>query len=289
MAKKYIFGIKHAIIYDRITFIPKGIFEVIGGANFTREIEKLLLEGGHNNSPYAVEAGTPSNEISMTLREYPNFAFEEFDNAIISGNETEGATGFVDSIANKKGTSVFDATTGIASIAAKTGSEDKIPFGRLIFVAVTTTTIDVYLDGDKVDGQIPILSDLPKIASGITIPGTGGTVDIANYGITITGGSGSIALVVDDTAYAKTRPENTKVDIIKVKEDSAVEYFGLVLTLPKNSEKEQIIIRFPKIAVSGMSFNATSREFSEYEQVMTPLYDSDEDLLYEMQRIKTVA
>ena len=68
-----------------------------------------------------------------------------------------------------------------------------------------------------------------------------------------------------------------------------IAYYGLVLTLPKNSEKEQSIIRFPKVAIAGMSFNATSREFSEYEQGMTPLYDSDEEALYEKQRIKTVA
>lgn len=289
MAKKYIFGIKHAIIYDRDTFVPKGVFEVLGGAAFTREIEKLLLEGGHSNSPYGVEPGAPSNEITMTIREYPNFSFECLDNATVTESTSEASTGFVDTIANKVGTSVVNATTGIASIAATASEEDEIPFGRLIFVATGADTVDVYLDGDSTSGPLPIVSDLPKIASNITVLGTGGTVALTDYGITITGGSGAIALTTDDTAYAATRPANTKVDTIQIKDESAVEYVGLVLTLPKTSENEQIIVRYPKVAVSGMSFNATSREFSEFEQSMTPIYDPDEELLYEIQRIKTTS
>ena len=286
MSKKYLFGVKYLVLYDLTTFIPKGIFEVIGGVEVGREIEQLFLTGGHKDSPYAVEAGEPSNSLTATIKEYPDFAFSAFENAELTQITSE-TLGFVDTIANKKGTSVVSATVGIASVAIKTGEGDDIPSGFIVIKAKTADTVTVYHCGDLASGRVPIVDELPVLADDVTIPGTGGTVDLTGYGITITGGSGVIAMTVGDTAYFDCRPANTATTKIKVGKDSGVAYYGVLLVYPRNSAKEQAIVRFPNVAVVGMGFAANTREFSEFEQPMTPLIDDTEEILYEIVRTKT--
>lgn len=286
MSKKYLFGVKYLIPYDKTTMKPKGIFEVISGVEVGREIEQLLLTGGHKDGPYAVEAGEAQNSLTATLKEYPNFAFDLFENAEITESTAE-TTGFVGTPANKVGTSVIKATTGIASIAVTATKGADVPNGFLVIEAVSASTVDIYLAGDVSAGRIPVVSELPKIASAVTIPGTGATVALADYGLTITGGSGSIAMTIGDIASVDVRTANTIKTSIKVGEDSAVSYFGLLLVYPKNSQKEQTIVRFPNVAAIGMPFNGNTREFSEFEQAMTPMLDETENILYEIIRIQT--
>lgn len=283
--KKYLYGLKYAIPFNMTSMKPLGIFEVIGGVEISREIEQLLLEGGHKDGPFAVEAGQPSNGLTATLKEYPNFAYELFENAEIE-TVTSETLGFVGAPANSVGTSIFKADTGIAGISIITGEGAKIPAGQLVFEYVSATSVKIYLNGDVASGRVPILSELPVIAEEVTVPGTDGTVDLAAYGLTITGGSGAIAFTDGDVGYVDVRPANTERTTIKVGQNASVNYFGLLLVYPRNSEGEQVIVRFPKVAAIGMSFNGNSREFSEFEQAMTPLKSETEDILYEIIRTK---
>lgn len=284
MKKQYLFGIKYLIPYDRTTLKPKGIFEVIGGVEVGREIEQLFLNGGHKSSPFAVEGGEENNTMTATLREYPNFAFNIFENADITSVTTE-ASGYVGTPGNKVGSSIIDPTTGIASIAATATKESSIPSGWLLIQGTSDPTkVDIYLAGDVASGRVPIVDELPKIASDVVVAGTGGTVELADYGLTITGGSGTVAFTEGDLAYVDVRPANTKRTTIQVGANTGVNYVGMLLVYPRNSEKDQTIVRFPKVAVIGMPFNGNSREFSEFEQAMTPLYDDDAGVLYEIIR-----
>lgn len=286
MSKSYRFGVKHLIAYDRETLMPKGIFEVIGGVDFTREIEQLPLEGGHLNSPYAVESGAPKNSLVAKLKEYPNFLFSMFDNAEVSDNAAE-TSGYISAILDKVGTSVVDATTGIASVAKISGSEAKLPLGKVIVKAASATTVNVYLIGDVSDGVLPVVDELPVLAEGLTIPGSGATVDLADYGIRFTGGSGTVSMTTDDIATFDCRPINDGYTEIEVQDDTTINYFGLLLVYPKNSSGEQVIVDFPKVSSLGFGFSANMREFAEFEQTMTPLYDSDYGYLYKKTKILT--
>lgn len=281
--KKYLYGVKYLIPYDKTTMKPKGIFEVIGGVEFSREVEQLMLTGGHKNGPFAVEAGEPSNGLTATLKEYPNFAFELLENAEITESAAE-TTGYISAITNSKGTSVVSATAGIASVAITSGKGAELPSGMVVVEATAAGKVDVYLAGDVAEGRVPIVSELPKIATDVTIAGTGATVDLTGYGITITSGSGAAAMTAGDIAFFSTRPANVSRTTIKVGKDTGVNYFGLLLVYPRNSQKEQTIIRFPNVAAVGMGLNANTREFSEFEQAMIPLQDETEDILYEIIR-----
>lgn len=284
MAKKYLFGVKYLIPFDVVTMKPKGIFEVIGGVEVAREIEKMLLEGGHIDGPYAVESGAVSNTMTATIKEYPDFAFEIFENAIIDNVTTESA-GHIGTIINTKGTSVL-SVGGIATATAIASEEATIPSGFIVVEATGVDTAKIYLAGDVASGRVPILSELPVLAEEITLTAAG-TVDLAGYGLTITAAAGPLAMVTGDIAYFDVRPSNTDRTSIKVGADSGINYVGLMLVYPKNSEKEQTIIRFPKVAVAGMPFSGNSREFSEFEQEMTPLLSDTESILYEVIRTKT--
>lgn len=287
MATKYLYGIKYAIPYDLDTMEPKGIFEVIGSVEVSREIEQMLLTGGHKDGPYAVEAGEPTNGLTATLKEYPNFSYSLFENADITTNAAANA-GTIGTFANTKGVSVFDAATGIASVSITVGKENELPSGNIVIKAVGADSADIYLLGDVIKGRVPIIDELPKLASGVTIIGTAGTVELAGYGLTLNGGSGAVALVEGDIAFVEVQPPSEYITKIQVGKSAGVNYFGLLLVYPRNSEKEQAIVRFPKVAAVGMSFNGNTREFSEFEQAMTPLLSDTEDILYELVRTKSV-
>jgi hypothetical protein len=285
---KHFFGVKALIFYNRTTSKPVGIFRVISNVEFTREIEKLPLTGGHRNGPWAVEAGEPNHTLTATLMEFPDFAFTELDSAVRTITTGESATGKVGTITNKVGTSVAKATTGIASVALIAGAAAKLPFGKVVVVAASATTVNVYIVGDLANGQIPAVDELTLIASAITVPGTGGTVDLVDYGIKITGGSGTTAFTIDDSAVFDARPANSKTTEIAMQDLSDIETLGCVLVFPKNSNKQQVIVDFPKVAVAGTSFAANTREYAEFEMTATPLYDEDAGYLFKKTEILSV-
>lgn len=276
---EYFFGVKAAIFYDRKDFKPVGVFRVISSFEFAREIEKLPLTGGHRNGPWAVEAGEPTNSLTATLMEFPNFAFTQLDNANQTDTLGEDTSGFVGTIANKSGVSVADATTGIASVSIIASSEDKVPLGKIVVAATSVATeVDVYLLGDVASGSIPVVNELTLLAAGVTVPGTGGTIDIPDYGITLTGGSGTVAFVDGDTAYFEARPANTKTTEIVMGDKSDLKNLGLVLVYPRNSNGQHRIVDFPKVAVGGTSFAGNTREYAEFEFTGMPLLDENDEL-----------
>ncbi len=278
---QYFFGVKGLIFYNRTTFKPVGIFRVISTVEFAREIEQLPLTGGHRNGPWATEAGEPTNTLTATLKEFPNFGFTELDNATQVDTLGEDTSGFTGPITNKVGTSIFDATTGIASVSVTSGGEAKVPLGKIVIVATSVANeVDIYLLGDTASGPIPVVNELTLLASGVVVPGTGSTIDISDYGITLTGGSGAIALVEDDTAYFEARPANSKTTQVIMGDDSDLQNLGCVLVYPKNSAKQQRIVDFPKVSVGGMPFAANTREYAEFEFTGTPLIDDDNTTLY---------
>jgi hypothetical protein len=282
---KYNFGVKALIFYNRTTFKPVGIFRVISNVEFAREIEKLPLTGGHHNGPWAVEAGEPTNTLTATLMEFPDFAFTELDNATRTVTSSEDTTGYIGTIINKEGTSVFNATTGVATATLISGSGALLPFGKVVLVATAAKVVDIYLLGDVASGPIPVTDELTKIASSVSIADSGATIDVAAYGIRLTSGSGTIAMTTGDTAVFDTRPANSKTTEIVMPDSSDIKTLGCILVYPKNSSKQQKIIDFPKVAVAGTPFAANTREYAEFEMTATPLYDEDATYLFKKTEI----
>ena len=112
----------------------------------------------------------------------------------------------------------------------------------------------------------------------MVVPGTGGTIDIPDYGITLTGGSGTVAFVDGDTAYFDARPANTKTTEIVMGDKSDLKNLGLVLVYPRNSNGQHRIVDFPKVAVGGTSFAGNTREYAEFEFTGMPLLEENDEL-----------
>ncbi len=288
--ERYTFGVKAGIFYDIDTFAPLGIFRVIRSAEYTKEVEAMPLTGGHRNGAWAIEQGEITHSLVMTIAELPNFLLTQLNQGEATDYTGEDTSGSVGTIANKDGTSVVDATTGIASVALISGSGAKLPVGKVVVKATSATQVSVYALGDVASGAIPVTDELPLLASGVTIANSGATVDLADYGLRFTSGSGTIAMTTGDTAYFETRPANSKTTKISMADsNSEVKYVGVILVYPKNAAKKQRIVEFFKVGFAGgLPLSANTREFSELEITATPLLD-DDDQVMEMTEVQCVS
>lgn len=269
------FGIKYLIPYDISSFKPFGVFRVIQELNFERTIDLIDLLGGHIAGAWDTEPGQPENVLTGTIREYPFFAFDILEGANTIETAAE-ALGNVGAIANKSGTSVVDATTGIASVAAKSSEEDNIKGIRYVFVATGADTVDIYVHGDATFANIQAV-----VVENVTVPGTGGTVDVDSLGITITGGSGAIGFVTDETATVETRPIHNGFGQTQVGQSiDVIQRFGLIAVFPKKSDGAQFFIDLPEVVAAGMPWSGISREWSEFALNAKPIVNAATDSVY---------
>lgn len=201
------FGIHNATFKDNINPDAWGGAEILGSAEADMKQEIIALDGGSSPVAWGAAPGRATGEITLTIRQYDP-QITRFLKPWVAGSEVEvpggEAGGSVTTIVNKKGVSVVDATTGIASIAVDSGSVADLSPGNYKFVATGAATGDLYVDTD-VTGQVEYQdSDLKINDTPITVPGTGGTV--VYQGIEFTGGSGTIAFVTGDVAYFSVSP-----------------------------------------------------------------------------------
>jgi hypothetical protein len=260
-----LFGFDSVIFCDITTKVPVAMLRILNSMEFGRNRGSMVpLKGGSFPGAVALESGDPENPLALEVREYPNVAFAAFENANITDNAAE-VSGNFGALTNSKGVSVFDATTGIASVAENVVNKNNIPFGRLVYVGVGADTVDIYAPA-KLVGTGNFSDKLAKVASAVIIPGTGGTVDVPDLGITITGGSGSIAFVVDDAAYQDVRGVNNGNSIIEVGNinESLTEYLMFAF-FPKMANGSFLYTEFHRVAMtSGIPIMGTYREWSTY-------------------------
>lgn len=281
----YFFGVEAAILYDPTTKVPVGIFRIISDGSFERTVDPVLLEGGNAAGPWAAEDGQPSNTLTLTVSEFQTFALKLLENADVTEIEAE-ADGFVSGMINSRGESVFNATTGLVSVAVNPAGLSLLPFGTVTLEAISATTVRVKFKGHLANGvnqyedsEATIISDLDVSA---------GTTDITELGLTITKGSGALALEVGDVAYFDVRPVNYGGEIIQVGKNPQTNVFGLMIVYPKNSNGDIITVDFPRVYAAGFNLGFTSREYSTFTINGTPLVDPCNDgLLYEIKRIRT--
>ncbi len=270
--KDIIYGIHSVCILNRDAgFLPVegGYMEILGNANFNQAIESMNLTGGSSLDPYAVENGIRTTEFSMTVRQFNKGQFEKFA-AALSSSTAASTTGTVGSILNTKGTSVFDATTGVASVAATSSDEGDLKEGTYFIKAMSATTINLYMttDIDFLEGTDVQFQDqaLKLLASDLTVPGTGGTVAAPDFGLTFTGGSGTVAMTTDDVAVFEVSREHGGINKYTIGNVGQLpEYVGLEFYSQKQADGTKWKIRLPKVKISGLPLNFNEKAFSEAE------------------------
>ena len=284
-----IYGFHQLTAYDVKTKLPLGTAKVVGAATFAFTGETIELSGGSSSYPWAVENGKISSELTITIKEYPDWLFEAFNGQKVVNAAAESG-GYAGELTAANGTDLLDASTGIASVGVKSGKEADVKTGTYVIKAVSATTVDVYAytdvefgqgtDAEYVDETLKINETPLSIVSATA-------TEIPGFGVEITGGSGTIALTEGDTATFKCRSINSGSSSVKVGQNTDnFKEVGLILTGQKQSDGKTIEIDVFKAKGIGLPFNLTEKEFSESEITMKAFRDEARNGVYQFNKVQ---
>jgi len=287
---RIVYGIHSIAPYRRSgTQLPYGILKVLGGGTISLAAEFEDLFGGSNKFQFASEPKTITSEFTSSVKSMPDFMFELFLGASITTTAASATGTVLDAIANKKGTSVQDGTTGIASVAIAIAADAK--HGVYYVEAASATTVDVYhlTDIDHLVGtDAEYQNDILKITTvAITVPGTGGTVAIPNTGLELTGGSGAIAFVTGDIAEFTIAKPHAGVSEITVGQAGVVfEEHGLVMLSAKRSNGDLFELEAFKALGAGFPIALEETIFAIPELTTKLLFDSVVNAVFKIRAVK---
>ena len=262
--KQVVFGIHEITIRDYFDGVPVAALSVIGDLSLpvTAEVESLF---GSGVWPVAGEAKTLTCEGSIELREFPE-DIAEYLAAAVGAKTAASATGTVSALANYKGTSCFNADTGIATSTAKTGEVLEMKAGMYMVKVVSATTVDVYACStvdQKKGTTLPIQDDALKITAEALTIATGAAVEIPDTGVELTGGSGTIGMTVGDTAYFEIWPPHAGVEVITLgAEASAFKRVALTLTAEKRTTGQIAYIECPNALCLGLPLGGPEKAWA---------------------------
>jgi hypothetical protein len=292
-----LFGVHSFTPYKIETGEHYGTVKVLQNSSLSLAGELIPLTAGSSRYPWAIEDGLITSELSLSFSQYEDFLIEIMLGKAPTANAAE-ANGNVSTIANKYGTSVVNATTGIASVAATTGDEADLKFGKYL-VKVTDGAADkvtVYcasdIDFSRGTAGAYVSDDL-DVAAEIVIPGTGGTVTLADYGLEFTGGSGTVSLTDGDTALFEVRPPNSKsMDVTIGGASDSFPSFGAIVVAQKRGggtgAGELFEIDLFRLKAIGLPIGFASNEWSTAEVTAQAYYDSAKNGIFSMRHVSTI-
>jgi hypothetical protein len=260
---------------------PFGILKVLAGGQINLAAEYEELFGGSQFFPWAIEPKNISPDFSATVKQMEDFMFELYLAATVT-TTAASATGTVSTVANQLGTSCVSATVGIASVTLKANQEADMKDGHLVFVVASATTVDVYYSSDlefKRGNDLSFLDDLLLVEAGITVPDSGGTVDIANTGLEITGGSGTVNMAnTGDTAECIVfSPHGGLSEILIGASGATFPEHNLVCVAGKRSQGDTFEMEIYRALGSGFPISLTEMTFAIPDLTVKLIYDSAED------------
>jgi hypothetical protein len=289
---RIIFGVHSFTAYNRTNGLPYGTSLVLGNSSFSLAGELVTLVGGSNRYPWAIEDGNITAELSLTFKQYEDWMLEVF----LGKAPTVGsgdALGAVSNFENVSGTSVSEATTGIAGVAPLSGSEDNLKFGKYVIKVETATTIKIFAytnidfargtSGDFQNDQLEITS------SDLTVPDTGGTVSLANFGLEITGGSGTVAMTPGDTARFEVLPKNEGgIDVVFGGTNDVYPEFGALMLAQQRGSQEMVELDVFRAKAIGLPIGMQEKAFSEAEVTAQAYYDAEKGGVFKKRYVKPI-
>jgi len=283
-----LFGVHSISPYSRSTKLPYGILKVVGSASLSLQSDLEQLFGGSSKFAWAAESKTVNAECSAKVKAYPGFLFSLFLGATVTDAGVD-ASGSVSTLTNANGTSLKSATTGISAIAVKAAQKANLKFGKYVLKVLTSTTVGLYLlsDIDIARGTDGVYTD-DTLAVTLTIAAitTAGTIAMDDYGLELTGGSGTIAMTVGDTATFEVKPPSSASTSIVVGASSdTMPAFGALLLSQKRATGEMFEIDAHNVVGSGLPILMEEQAFSQPELKMTCLYDSSLDRVFSIRHI----
>jgi hypothetical protein len=288
-APRNIFGIHSILFYrrsDGSAYGPPLKVLASGGVDLPADFEDLT--GGSEKFVLASEPKAITPEMKVTTKDYADYLYELFMGATVTKNAAE-LSGNVSTAVNKKGTSVV-ASTGLASvIVIPTTGAANLKFARYLVVAKSATTVNILASTD-IDFRRGSTAnyqndDLELIASDVTIT-TGANTDVANIGIRLVGGAGTIAMVAGDTAEFEVRPPNAGSSIIDIGDvGTTFPEFGAVIYAQKRGSGEMFEIECFRCIGAGLPHNFEEKVFAQAELTIKVLKDFSLDKVMRIRAI----
>jgi len=272
---RIVYGVHSFSPYSRSTGLPFGVAKVLAGSTFTIAGELVEQFGGSNKFAWAVEEGNVNADIALSVKQIEDWMFELFLGKAPTASGA-AANGTVSALVDKNGTLV-DAT-GIASVAAKAGSEGDLKFTKYVVVAVSATTVDVYAlsDVDFQRGADTVFEDdLLKITAAPLTIVTATPVTIPGYGLELTGGAGTIGMDTDDTAEFEVIPQSDKsMEVTIGASGDTFPVFGAIMVAQQRGNGEMFEIDAFRCKGSGLPLGLAEKAFGEAEIAVKAFYDS---------------
>lgn len=275
---RVIFGVHSVSPYSRTTGEFYGILRVLGGSSLSLSGELIKLNGGSNKYPWAVEDGLITAEMSLKVKEYPDFLFELFLGKAPTSVNTPDTDGTVSAVTDKFGTSIVDGTTGLASVIVipSTGAAN-LKFGKYVLKATTDDDLNIYVSSniDFARGTDEDYDDDLLLVGTVAIGDSGATTDVASLGLRFTSGSGTTTFVIGDTATFEVQPPFTKSMSVSIGANSDVfPEFGAILLAKKRGNLEMMEIDAHRCKGVGLPLGFEENAYSEAEIKVECFYDS---------------
>ncbi len=267
-----------------------GIIKVLKSGAIKPNQALVSLTGGSFAGPVAVERGASDIQIALRLAEYPSWLFE-LAGWIHTPTAAETSGNASATFVNSFGTSLKNATTGVASASITTAADLKT--GLYLLVAVTTTTVDVYALGDldfKGNGTALSYQDasLKITATPLTITATT-AVAIPGTGLSITGGSGTIGMTAGDVAILESRKINIGSDNLVLTSNPVPIEFEAHFFFQKQSDGEIQRCKAFRCVIPSMEIPMNEKQFAETDLNMMLMLDPATDSYLSIDRIRTAA
>lgn len=286
---RVLFGVHSVTAYRRADGTPYGTARVVQGSTFALEGDTIELFGGSQRFAWAIEDGDISAELSFSVSEYPNWLFELFGGKAPTQGMAE-ASGNVSTLVDKKGLTLTDAVTGIASVAViPTTGAPNLKFGKYAVKATAADAVKVYALSNVDFGrgqEADFINDDLEIASftGIT---SAQVLAITAFGLQLTAGSGTLAMTVGDTATFEVRPVNTFNREVKVGgiADSFPE-FGALIYAQKSGTGAIFEIEAYRMKSIGLTLGAERKAFSQNDYTAKASYDSVENAVCRVREVE---
>lgn len=287
-SKRTIFGIHSIEFYNRQTKVPYGIMEVLGNGTFEMAGEQVKLKGGSSKFDWAIEQGNIESNISLTVKEYPDFLI-----ALLLGKAptviAASAVGTISNFVNVNGVSIKDPTNGISAIIASAGNEGNLKFGKYTIEAIDADEIKIYAstnvdfgrgtDGDYVDDTLVVVPS-EVIAVGANA--------LVAWGISITG-VGTPAFVAGDTASFDILPPHTGASEVTIGGLSDVfSAFGCNIVTQKSSSGQIFEIDCPNVTGSGLNLGGAEKAFTETPVTLAVARDTALNGVCKIRMVNTV-
>jgi hypothetical protein len=249
--------------------------------------ELVKLMGGSNRYPWDVQDGNIAAELSLSIKEYPDFVFELFLGKAPNAGTTS-SSGTVSTLTNVKGSTLV-AATGVASVGLKSGETAEVKFGKFIVKVASSTTVDVYAS-TNVDFQRgtdkDYVNDLLKItASPLTIT-TATAVEVPDFGVELTGGAGTINMTVGDTAeYYVEPPHSKKIDVTIGATSDVYPEFGAIMIAEQTGSLELFDVEAYRVKAIGLPIGLEEKAHSEAEVTAECFYDSTKNAVLRIRHV----